>query len=190
MIFLPAHARCKAILIPLLFACLPAVCAGEWTEPVEVRMEVELCVSYRAKLDGDLLVVEAAHAGEWHTYAMDNKLRAEEKLAGKPSLGIDAPTEIELNGGLEIAGPWRQSEPIDLSKPELRWFTWGYSEPALFVAKVKRVGDGPARIGIRGQACDASRCKNIEVELLTPLGGAAGAVKGDYSSLIEVRTAP
>jgi len=190
MIFLPARADCKAILIPLLLACLPQAWAGEWTEPIEVRMEVELCVSYRAKLDGDLLVVEATHAGEWHTYAMDNKLRAEDKLAGKPSLGIDAPTEIELSGGLELAGPWRQSEPTDLSKPELRWFTWGYSEPALFVAKVKRGGDGLARIGVRGQACDASRCKNIDVELSLPLSGTAGAVKGDYSSLAVVRTTP
>lgn len=190
MTSLQARTYARAVLILLLLSCVPGAWAGEWSETVEVRMEVELCVSYRAKLDGDLLVVEATHAGEWHTYAMDNKLRAEEKLAGKPSLGIDAPTEIELNGGLEIAGPWRQSEPTDLSKPELRWFTWGYSEPALFVAKVRRGGDGPARIGIRGQACDASRCKNIEAELLTPLGGAVGAVKGDYSSLIEVRTAP
>ncbi len=183
-------ARWKAILAALALGCVPGVWAGEWSEAVDVRLEVELCVSYRAKLDGDLLVVEATQAGEWHTYAMDNKLRAEEKLAGKPSLGIDAPTEIELSGGLELAGPWRQSEPTDLSKPEYRWFTWGYSEPALFVAKARRSGDGVARIGIRGQACDATRCKNIDVELSLPLGGAAGASKGDYSSLVAVRSAP
>ena len=35
------------------------------------------------------------------TFAMDNKVRADEKLAGKPSLGIEKPTGITLAEGLE-----------------------------------------------------------------------------------------
>ena len=67
---------------------------------------------------------------------MDNKLRAQEKLAGKRSLGIDSPTEIVFAEGLELNGPWYQSVPRDFSKPELRWYSWGFEGQALFVAKV------------------------------------------------------
>ena len=57
---------------------------------------------------------------------MDNRIRAEEKLAGKKSLGIDHPTEIKVSGGLEVEGPWHQTNPKDFSRPELRWFSWGF----------------------------------------------------------------
>src|SRR5262250_1020950 len=70
--------------------------AADWTDPVEVRQEAKRCVSYRARLDGQFLVVEASHEEGWHTYAMDNTQRAQEKLAGRKSLGIDRPTEIGL----------------------------------------------------------------------------------------------
>ena len=70
---------------------------GDWTSPVEVRHDVQKCVSYRARLSGEFLVIQATHEAGWHTYAMDNKLRAQEKLAGKRSLGIDSPTEIVVD---------------------------------------------------------------------------------------------
>ena len=127
---------------------------------------------------------------------MDNKVRAEEKLAGKQSLGIDAPTEISVTEGLELAGGWRQSPPADFSKPELRWFTWGFEESALFVAKVRRTGDGPARISVRGQACSEESCQNIDLNLSLSLtswnpvtAAGASALGIDSEKLIAVRTA-
>ena len=79
-----------------------------------------------------------------------------------------------MSGGLEIAGPWHQSPPKDFSRPELLWFSWGFEERALFVAKVRRSGPGPARIAIGGQACTDKACKNIDLEISPPLAGANG----------------
>jgi DsbC/DsbD-like thiol-disulfide interchange protein len=173
----------------LLFSFLFArvIRGGDWTSPVEVRHDVQKCVSYRAKLSGDFLVVQATHEPGWHTYAMDNKLRAQEKLAGKKSLGVDRPTEIVLAEGLELAGPWYQSVPKDLSKPELRWFTWGFEGQALFVTRVRRAGAGPANVTIRGQACAKSTCKNIDLAISVPLGGSTGRSDIDLKSLVQVR---
>ena len=160
---------------------------GDWTSPVEVRHDVQKCVSYRARLTGDFLVVQATHEAGWHTYAMDNKLRAQEKLAGKRSLGIDSPTEIVFAEGLELDGPRYQSVPKDLSKPELRWYSWGFEGQALFVAKVRRVGSGPASLAVRGQACSDAICKNIDLTISIPLGGTAGKSDIDFKSLVQVR---
>jgi hypothetical protein len=164
--------------------------AGDWTEPVEVRHEQVRCVSYRAKQDGPFLVVQATLDPDWHTFAMDNKERAAERLAGRRSLGIDLPTEISVTQGLEVAGPWFQSPPQDFSKPEIRWFSWGFENQALFVTKVRRSGTGPARVAIRGQACTETSCKNIDVALSVPLA-VAGANPApsdiDVKALIQVR---
>lgn len=154
---------------------------------MEVRHDVQKCVSYRARLTGDFLVIQATHEAGWHTYSMDNKLRAQEKLAGKRSLGIDRPTEIVLSEGLESAGPWYQSVPKDLSKPELRWYSWGFEGQAVFVAKVRRAGAGPASVTVRGQACSEVACKNIDLAISVPLGGSASGSDIDLKSLVQVR---
>jgi hypothetical protein len=181
----------KQTLAPtLIFSFLFAgvIRGGNWTNPVEVRHDVQKCVSYRAKLNGDILVVEATHEAGWRTYAMDNKLRAQEKLAGKRSLGIDRPTEIVLAEGLELAGPWYQSVPKDLSKPELRWYTWGFEGQALFVAKVRHVGAGPANLAVRGQACSDATCKNIDLVISVPPGGSTRRSDDvDLKTLVQVR---
>jgi hypothetical protein len=179
-------------LAALLSATPPPAQAGEWSEPAVLSRDLRPLVSYRAKLEGEFLVVQADHEEGWHTCAMDNKIRAEEKLAGKRSLGIDAPTEIGVTEGLELAGGWRQSPPADFSKPELRWFTWGFEESALFVAKVRRSGDGPARISVKGQACSETSCQNIDLTLSLSLASwnAGGAASGiDSEKLIAVRGA-
>jgi hypothetical protein len=169
----------------ILFAA--AAWAGDWTAPVAVGLGDEHAVSYRAKLDGELLVVEATQVNGWHTYAMDNEVRAQEALEGKPSLGIDAPTQIAVSGALAVEGPWKQSEPHDYSKPEMRWYTWGYGEPALFAAKVNKTGAGAGEIAIRGQACDDKRCKNIDITLSLPAEGLGGPPSLDLSGLVAVR---
>ena len=137
----------------------------------------ETCVVYRAKVAGDELIVEADIGEGWHTFAMDNELRAKEALAGKQSLGIDGPTEIELSAGLEPAGPWRQTPPTDFSKPELRWFSWGFDKRAVFAVKVKTTG-GTARIALKGQACSETTCKNVDIELEAPASEGASSLAG------------
>lgn len=169
----------------LMFAV--AAWAGDWTEPVAVGLGDEHAVNYRAKLDGDFLVVESTQMNGWHTYAMDNEVRAKEALAGKTSLGIDAPTQITVSGALEVSGAWKQTEPHDYSKPKMRWYTWGYEDPALFAAQVKKTGAGAGEIAIRGQACDDKRCKNIDITLSVPAEGLGGASSVDLSALIPVK---
>ncbi len=176
------------IRLAILTLCATALWAGDWTAPVTVGLGDEEAVSYRAKLDGGNLVVEATPVKGWHVYAMDNELRAKEALKGKPSLGIDAPTQIEVSGALALDGAWRQSEPHDYSKPAMRWYTWGYDAPALFAAKVKKSGAGAGEIAIRGQACDDKRCKNIDITLSVPGEGLGGTARIDLTPLVPVRT--
>ncbi|MCC6590109.1 MAG: hypothetical protein IT168_25680 [Bryobacterales bacterium] len=155
--------------LSLLLLASAAVVSGGWTEPVHVRHELKPCISYRAKLAGEYLIVEATLDEGWHTFAMDNQKRADDKLAGKKALGIDRETSIQLNNGLSATGGWLQSAPKDFSKPELRWFSWGFEKKAYFAAKVKPAGAGPAQLTIKGQACTESVCKNIDVELTVPV---------------------
>src|SRR5262245_29338773 len=174
-------------LLGLVFLFAGVVWAGNWTNPVEVRHDVQKCVSYRARLTGEFLVIQAIHEPGWHTFAMDNKVRAQEKLAGKRSLGIDRPTEFVVTEGLQVVGPWYQSEPKDLSKPELRWYSWGFEGKALFVSKVKRLGTGTGSISILGQACSESTCKNIELAISIPFDTSAGQADVDLKGLVQVR---
>jgi hypothetical protein len=167
-------------------AAAAALWAGAWTPPVEVRLDSTLCAKYRVRLSGEYLVVEVALQPGWHTFAMDNKKRAEEKLAGKRSLGIEKPTEIAVSGGLQVGGPWFQTPPKDASRPELNWFTWIYDRQALFVAKVRPSGSAPARIGVRAQACTESSCKNVDIQITLPTRG-AGRADVDLASLVQVR---
>jgi len=163
--------------------------ASGWTDPVEVRQEENLCLTYQAKLEGSLLIVRATIEPGWHTFAMDIKKRAEEKLAGKASLGIERGTEFLLSGGFETAGPWYQSAPKDFSKPEIRYYSWGYERQAIFAAKVKRAGAGPVKIAIRGQACTETSCKNIDaaISLMQAGGKTEGEPEIRLTDLVQVR---
>ena len=163
--------------------------ASGWTEPVEVRQEENLCLTYQAKLEGSLLIVRAAIEPGWHTFAMDIKKRADEKLAGKASLGIERGTEFLVSGGLVTVGPWYQSAPKDFSKPEIRYFSWGYERQAIFAAKVRRTGAGPVRIAIRGQACTETTCKNIDAAISLTMDGVKLQAEPEINlkNLIQVR---
>jgi hypothetical protein len=155
-------------ILPLAFAFTLLAQTPPWSEPAEVRYEDQVCVSYRARIDGPYLVVRADVGSGWHTFAMDNEQRAKEKLAGKQPLSIDKSTEI-APAGIELAGPWHQTAPKDLSHPELRWFSWGFDKEATFVAKIARVSGATSQITIRGQACTDKICKNVETTLGVPL---------------------
>ena len=145
--------------------------AAGWGAPVEVRVDDEVCATYEAKLAGEELVVRVKLGKGWHTFAMDNAVRAAEALKGKKALGMD------------LAGPWKQTAPADFSKPELRIFTWGYEGEAVFVAPVKKTGE-VGKIGVKAQACTASICKNIDVKV--DVGTAGEKVEG--AGLEVVRT--
>jgi DsbC/DsbD-like thiol-disulfide interchange protein len=157
--------------------------AGDWSKPAEVTHDDKTCISYRARLTGGHLLVEARLEPGWHTFALDNDKRAAEKLAGKKALGVDKPTSIALQG-LEATGPWLQPEPKDFSNPEIRMFTWGFENQALLAVPVKRTS-GPVQLHIRGQACTEAVCKNIDVTL--PMPASAGAGSPDLTGLIPVR---
>jgi hypothetical protein len=158
-----------------------------WSAPVEVRRRHLKVASCRARLTGDVLLVEITHEPGWHTYALDNLERAKKK-AGEPPLGIEKSTRIEISGGLKAVGKWRQSPPKDLSQPEIKWFTWGFEGTALFAVKVQQSGDGKeAVITINGQACKATTCAmidDLEIRLQLESGG-MGKESFDLASLIE-----
>jgi hypothetical protein len=170
----------------LLLIATVAAAASVWTPPVEVRHEDAVAIAYEARLDGPYLVVRANVGPGWHTFAMDNQKRAEEKLAGKPALSVDKATEIAVSGGLEIAGAWLETPPKDFSRPELRWFSWGFDKPAIFAAKVRRTGAAQASLRVRGQACTETICKNVDVAITLPVG-APVAVEMDLKQLVAVR---
>jgi hypothetical protein len=180
----------RTAMMAMLAASAGGAPAGDWAASVEVRQEENLCLTYQARLDGAFLVVRAAVEPGWHTFAMDNKVRAEEKLAGKPALSNDQPTQIAVTGGLQVAGPWYQSEPADFSRPELRWFSWGFTKEARFAAKVRRSSAAPARLAFRGQACTETVCKNIVVTMSLPvsrIGKNADSSDAALKNLIQVR---
>ena len=175
-----------------LAACVVAALAApeQWTKPEEVLRGTELVVAYRARLDGDLLIVEARHNKPWHTYALDNPQRAK-AAGGNTELGLELPTRIAVSGGLQVAGPWYQSEPLDLSDMEIGWRTWGFDEEAIFAARVTR-GDGEeATLTIDAQACSDSACRMVDrlvLSLPLPEGG-LGESGYDLSTLVKVEPA-
>lgn len=155
-----------------------------WTAPIEINKGQEVAVTYRARLAGDVLWVEALHGPGWHTYALDNAQRAEKK-AGAPVLGIEKSTIIEVKGS-PVVGKWRQSKPKDLSQPEIEWFTWGFEDRALFAARLGERGPGPVRIRINAQACTASSCAMVDdADLLISTSGPVPADDAAFARLIE-----
>ena len=157
-----------------LFLCVSVARAAEWSQPAEVRHEDALVISYTARVDGPYLVVRAKVGPGWHTFALDNVQRVEERLAGKPALSMDRSTEITVTG-VPVEGRWSQSPPKDFSRPELRMFSFGYDRDLVFAAKVRTAGAGSAKLRIRGQACTETVCKNIDVPLSVQVPAKLGA---------------
>lgn len=155
-----------------LFASLAS--AAEWSQPAEVRHEDALAISYTARVDGPYLVVRATVGQGWHTFALDNDKRVQEKLAGQPALSMDKPTEITATG-LTVEGGWRQTAPKEFSRPELRMYSFGYDREAVFAAKVRRASSGPVKLRLRGQACTETVCKNIDVPITVTVPAKLGA---------------
>lgn len=170
-------------MIPLLLLLI----AQDWSSAVDVIHDETICLKYQARVEGDLLLVRAQIAPGWHTFAMDNKVRATERLAGKRSLGQDKPTSIAIAGPLASTGIWYQSEVKDFSKPEQNWFSWGFEREAVFATKLKSAnGPGPLTLVMKGQTCSENTCKNIDVALTIP-AAKLGAPSAVPASLVPVR---
>ncbi|HEU0119738.1 MAG TPA: hypothetical protein VFQ91_04375 [Bryobacteraceae bacterium] len=168
---------------------MASMAGAEWSQPVEIVVDDAICATYRARVDASgMLLVRLTLADGWHTFAMDNGVRAAEKLAGKKALGVDKPTSIAVTGGLTVDGPWMQPALRDFSKPELRIFSWGFEKQALFAAKVKRSGEPRAELRIQGQACTETICKNIDKTLELDLTGTAGNAEAEATQLTPIRT--
>ena len=148
------------VTLALALASLAGTGRASDTPPVEVWLDDALAVTYRARLEGDWLVVEARHEPGWHTYAMDNASRAR-KRTGKDKVETELPTVITPIGGVSVEGAWRQSEPLDLSTPDIRWYTWGFEGTSYFAARVDEVAL-PATVRIDGQACTETLCAMVE----------------------------
>lgn len=156
------------MIIILLVALLPVALADDdpgWSKEVVVRQGVDPVVRIQARIVSGYLIVRARHERGWHTYAMDNELRAAAALAGKKSLGIEQGIDIRVERGLELDNRWLQTEPGDLSQPEIRWFTYGFDETALFACRVKEVTSDQVVLRLRGQACSGETCCQVDVAL-------------------------
>ena len=170
----------------LLLLCASLASGADWSQPAEVRHDDALVVSYTARVDGPYLVVHVTLGPGWHTFALDNVQRVEEKLAGKTALSMDRSTEIVV-AGVALEGPWHQTVPKDFSRPSLRMFSFGYDREALFAAKVRLTGPGPAKLHIRGQACTETVCKNVDVPLTVALPAKLGTSELKLNDLLQAR---
>ena len=145
-------------------------------------------VSYRARIEGDWLIVEATHEPGWHTYSMDNVVRAREK-SGKPEPETELPTVITPLTGLTVEGDWRQSTPLDLSTPDIRWYTWGFEGRSYFAARVGEA-TSPSSVQVDAQACTDELCAMVDA-LVVPVeaGVPEGRISVDPATLVVVMSA-
>lgn len=183
------------MMMPLAFTSVTQANDPEWTKPVVVSQRTGPCVTFRARVQGEWLLVEMTPQRGWHSFAIDNQRRARERLEGKKSLGLEASTKIEPVGEHLLVGPWYQPEPIDFSKPELRWFTFGFDSTAVFACKIRhatatRLGKEPVAIRVTGQACNDSSCRNIDVTIRISETQITDGVPALLQGLKPVRTAP
>lgn len=143
-------------------------------------------VSFEAKRIGDFLVVWVNHSAGWHTYAMDNEIRAGQAAGKKELLGVEQGLSISLSGGLKKRTGWRQSKPKVFSDLGQKWFSFGFDEKACFACKVESIGTFDAKIHITGQTCDSKTCRPIDIHLRIP-NVQVSSDEFDFDSLVQVQ---
>lgn len=170
---------------PVILLALVATLSQQGDNGVEVWLDDLHAVSYRARVEGDWLIVAATHEPGWHTYAMDNLRRAREKT-GEADPETELPTVIVAGDGRQIEGDWRQSEPKDLSTPEIRWYTWGFEGRSYFAVRVEEP-KLPASVHIDAQACTESLCAWVDgLEVPVEVAEPGGESWVDPESLVVV----
>lgn len=178
-------------LVFLPFAGGPATPMGEveesWSKPAVIKHDSLPAVTVRARVVGDCLVVELQHEKGWHTYAMDNETRVEEKLAGQMSLGMQQGLSVDIQEAVKRTSAWRQSEPKDYSDAEILWYAWGFEGKAILACRIDPAGQENVSITLKGQACNASTCISIEETLEAPVQQ-AGEIPAalDWNSLVKI----
>ena len=162
-----------------LLILLAAANDEAWGPAAFVVHDDKPCVAYRAQFSGGHLAISVKLEPGWHTFTIDNDKRALTKLNGKKALSSDKPTSLQSES-LAVTGAWMQPEPKDFSQPELRIFSWGYEDSALFVAPATAESSGPHKVRIKAQACTKTVCKNVDVvaEVAQPKSGAAPSTAG------------
>jgi hypothetical protein len=179
-----------ALIAATLCVAAAGAWAGEWSEAKPVLYRGDIVATYRARIVGEWLVVEATHQPQWHTYAMDNVERVK-KATGERAPTTEQPTTIIVGGGYEAVGAWKKSEPKDLTQKDINWYTWGFEEHARFAVKVKKTGDAPATITVNGQLCNASLCSMVrDLKIEVPASGdgaeeAAALLEGLVDVVLE-----
>lgn len=183
--------RCSTAIAATLFGLaglsgfVPPVGARAASEPAgqEVWLGEDLAVTYLARVEGDWLVVEARHEPGWHTYAMDNPERAEQ-ASDRSTTEAELPTVITPSPEIVLGGPWLQTDPIDLSDPEILWYTWGFEDRSFFAARVERTEPG-AWVAVNAQACTDKLCAMVEDLRVPVLTSSAQSI--DPATLVGVR---
>ncbi|MDE2659010.1 MAG: hypothetical protein OXI45_02240 [Acidobacteriota bacterium] len=175
----------NALAVLILAGIAATAAAQETGEPArqEVWWGENLAVSYAARIEADWLIVDVWHEPGWHTYAMDNVQRARE-VTGKARPATELPTVITPSSEIELAASWRQTAPTELSKPELRWYTWGFADRSFFAARVLRVDPG-GWVQVDAQACTDRLCAMVD-GLRVPVTESGGR-SVDPGSLAVVR---
>ncbi|MXY30458.1 MAG: hypothetical protein F4Y48_04525 [Gammaproteobacteria bacterium] len=85
---------------------------------------------------------------------------------------------------IDLPASWRQTAPTELSKPELRWYTWGFADRSFFAARVLRVDPG-GWVQVDAQACTDRLCAMVD-GLRVPVTESGGR-SVDPGSLAVVR---
>lgn len=169
----------------LLFVAVPAAFGQDAGESArqEVWLGDDLAVTYEARVEDDWLVVEVSHEPGWHTYAMDNVLRATE-VTGKERPDTELPTVITTSPEIEVAAPWRQTDPTELHQPDLQWYTWGFGDRSFFAARLERADPGGS-VQVDAQACTDRLCAMVDGLVVPVTRSDARSV--DPAALTEVR---
>lgn len=168
-----------------VFGLSSSVRPGQDEAGVKVWLDDMHAVTYQVRLEGDWLIVQVTHEAGWHTYSMDNVARARKK-SGKARPETELPTVVTLPEGLTIRGEWRQSPPVDLSTPEIRWYTWGFEGRSYFAARVEKTAERGSVL-IDAQACTDSLCAMVDaLEVPVDASDSDGSWSVDPDSLVIV----
>ncbi|MCG8600862.1 MAG: thioredoxin family protein [Verrucomicrobiales bacterium] len=144
----------------------------QWSASQYVTKGKEKILRYRAAVTDGHLLIEARHEPGWHSYALDNGIRSE-RVSGRTDGSHELPTSIKLSESVQTIGPWIQTEPNDYSKPDIRWYTYGFEGTSYFAVplepgELKTTGN--MEISITSQVCDSTSCAGtFELKLSVPV---------------------
>lgn len=178
----------RLVLVAVVAAVPSASGDDSWTQPVPVMNRAKIALTYRATVADGYLIVEANHSPGWHTYAMDNTVRAR-KASGSENPESELPTRITVSGAAKVSGPWRQTPPKDLSQPEIKWFTWGFEGIARFAVPIEKTGEGDVIVSIDAQSCDPASCTMVSgLEIVVPADAGSADASELVSGLVQVQS--